>query len=218
MTHRSGVSENIGVTEITAKIVLLGETAVGKSSLATRFVRDDFAPNQESTIGAAFLSHHVATAKGTVKFEIWDTAGQERYRSLAPMYYRGAVAALIVYDITSPESLKRSKSWVQELKKSSDNVIVALIGNKCDLEEKRSVPTADGQSLADEEGGIFFEASAKTGHNVEAVFKTVAERIVASGVATQSKAAEPPGARKGPGFRPGNATRDAKTEKSKCPC
>ena len=210
---------DVGVAEITAKIVLLGETAVGKSSLATRFVRDDFAPNQESTIGAAFLSHHVNTAKGqVVKFEIWDTAGQERYRSLAPMYYRGAVAALIVYDITSPDSLKRSKSWIQELKKSSDNVVVALIGNKCDLEEKRSVPTSEGQALADDEGGLFFEASAKTGHNVDALFKTVAERVVASGFgAAAATSMDPPGARK-PGMRPRNAAGDKKAGDKKCPC
>lgn len=179
-------------SEVTAKIVLLGETAVGKSSIAARFVRNDFAPNHESTIGAAFLSHSVDLNDGTVKFDIWDTAGQERYRSLAPMYYRNAVAALVVYDITSPESVKRSKSWMDELKRNSDNVIIALIGNKSDLEDKRAVSTAEGAELAEQEGNVlFFETSAQSGHNVEAVFRAVAERILRTGVAVPARQADP---------------------------
>jgi len=99
------------------KLVLLGESAVGKSSLVLRFVRGQFFDYQESTIGAAFLTQTVALSDSTVKFEIWDTAGQERYHSLAPMYYRGAAAAIVVYDITSPDSFARAKSWVRELQR-----------------------------------------------------------------------------------------------------
>lgn len=110
------------------KLVLLGDTAVGKSCLVVRFVRDEFFEFQEPTIGAAFLTQTVALDDATVKFEIWDTAGQERYRSLAPMYYRGAAAAIIVYDITNPDSFEGAKSWVKELQRRGDtNVVIALV-------------------------------------------------------------------------------------------
>jgi Ras-related protein Rab-5C len=93
-----------------------------------RFVRDEFFEFQEPTIGAAFLTQTVALDDATVKFEIWDTAGQERYRSLAPMYYRGAAAAIIVYDITNPDSFAGAKSWVKELQRRGDtNVVIALV-------------------------------------------------------------------------------------------
>jgi small GTP-binding protein len=110
------------------KLVLLGDTAVGKSCLVVRFVRDEFFEFQEPTIGAAFLTQTVALDDATVKFEIWDTAGQERYRSLAPMYYRGAAAAIIVYDITNPDSFAGAKSWVKELQRRGDtSVVIALV-------------------------------------------------------------------------------------------
>merc|ERR1711906_30660 len=98
-----------------AKLVLLGDMGAGKSSLVLRFVKGQFLDYQESTIGAAFLTQTVAVNDATVKFEIWDTAGQERYHSLAPMYYRGAAAAIVVYDITNKESFNGAKSWVKEL-------------------------------------------------------------------------------------------------------
>lgn len=93
------------------KLVLLGDSAVGKSSLVLRFVRGQFFEYQESTIGAAFLTQTVALNDTTVKFEIWDTAGQERYHSLAPMYYRGAAAAIVVYDITNRVSVCTRRVW-----------------------------------------------------------------------------------------------------------
>ncbi|KAK6127560.1 hypothetical protein DH2020_038718 [Rehmannia glutinosa] len=120
--------------------VLLGDMGAGKSSLVIRFVKGQFLEFQESTIGAAFFSQSVSVNNATVKFEIWDTAGQERYHSLAPMYYRGAAAAIIVYDITSSDSFGRAKKWVQELQKQGNpNMVMALAGNKCDLEDKRNV-------------------------------------------------------------------------------
>lgn len=122
------------------KLVLLGDTAVGKSCLVVRFVRDEFFEFQEPTIGAAFLTQSVTLDNTIVKFEIWDTAGQERYRSLAPMYYRGAAAAIVVYDITNKESFNGAKSWVKELQRRGDpNVVIALAGNKSDLPNKRKV-------------------------------------------------------------------------------
>merc|ERR1712166_1489947 len=124
------------------KLVLLGDSAVGKSSLVLRFVRGQFFEYQESTIGAAFLTQNVSLNDYTVKFEIWDTAGQERYHSLAPMYYRGAAAAVVVYDITNADSFQRAKSWVKELQRQgSPNIVIALAGNKYDLAQKRKVDT-----------------------------------------------------------------------------
>eukprot|EP01083_Nonionella_stella_P183663 664337_1 len=127
------------------KLVLLGDSAVGKSSLVLRFVKGTFSEYQDSTIGAAFLTQTVNIEPDTsVKFEIWDTAGQERYHSLAPMYYRGAAAAVIVYDITSMQSFSRAKAWVLELqKRGSPDVVIALAGNKCDLAENRQVSSED---------------------------------------------------------------------------
>lgn len=101
------------------KLVLLGESAVGKSSLVLRFVKGQFHEFQESTIGAAFLTQTVCLDDTTVKFEIWDTAGQERYHSLAPMYYRGAQAAIVVYDITNADTFARAKTWVRELQRQA---------------------------------------------------------------------------------------------------
>jgi len=116
------------------KLVLLGEAAVGKSSLVLRFVNNDFQENKEPTIGAAFLTQKCPLPTRTIKFEIWDTAGQERFASLAPMYYRNAQSALVVYDLTKPTSLIKAKHWVAELQRqASPGIVIALVGNKLDL-------------------------------------------------------------------------------------
>eukprot|EP00906_Rhabdomonas_costata_P038361 RCo054129 len=162
------------------KLVLLGETAVGKSSLVLRFVREEFYEYQESTIGAAFLTHTITLPPNDdqVKFEIWDTAGQERYRSLAPMYYRGAAAAVVVYDITSYESFTRAKAWVKELNQRADaNIVIALAGNKSDLAEKRAVEEKEAAAYAEENGIIHMETSAKMNHNVTKLFQAIGSKL-----------------------------------------
>ncbi|KAJ6882716.1 hypothetical protein NC651_029104 [Populus alba x Populus x berolinensis] len=116
-----------GNKNINAKLVLLGDVGAGKSSLVLRFVKGQFVEFQESTIGAAFFSQTLAVNDATVKFEIWDTAGQERYHSLAPMYYRGAAAAIIVYDISNQASFERAKKWVQELQAQGSFYMFACI-------------------------------------------------------------------------------------------
>ncbi|KAJ1645634.1 Vacuolar protein sorting-associated protein 21 [Coemansia erecta] len=119
---------------IQIKVVLLGEAAVGKSSLVLRFVNDEFQENKEPTIGAAFLTQKVRLDDTVLKLDIWDTAGQERFHSLAPMYYRNAQAAVVVYDITRSSSLDRAKSWIKELQRQANpNIVIALVGNKLDL-------------------------------------------------------------------------------------
>ncbi|KAI9679737.1 MAG: hypothetical protein M1817_004751 [Caeruleum heppii] len=136
------------------KLVLLGEAAVGKSSLVLRFVNDDFQENKEPTIGAAFLTQKCNLPSRTIKFEIWDTAGQERFASLAPMYYRNAQSALVVYDLTKPTSLTKAKHWVAELQRqASPGIVIALVGNKLDLtNESTSSGSASVNPDEDDEG------------------------------------------------------------------
>ncbi|KAL4791832.1 rab GTPase Vps21/Ypt51 [Aspergillus venezuelensis] len=136
------------------KLVLLGEAAVGKSSLVLRFVNNDFQENKEPTIGAAFLTQKCSLPTRTIKFEIWDTAGQERFASLAPMYYRNAQAALVVYDVTKPSSLTKAKHWVAELQRqASPGIVIALVGNKLDLtndgEETQTETNAEGEDAGE---------------------------------------------------------------------
>ncbi|KAF8471680.1 ras family-domain-containing protein [Kalaharituber pfeilii] len=168
------------------KLVLLGESAVGKSSLVLRFVKDQFDDYRESTIGAAFLTQTITLDETTtVKFEIWDTAGQERYKSLAPMYYRNANCAVVVYDITAPTSLDKAKAWVKELQRqANENIVIALAGNKLDLAtdtptspSRRAIETADAEAYAREAGLLFFETSAKTAENVKELFTAIAQKL-----------------------------------------
>lgn len=163
-------------------------------------MNNDFQPNKEPTIGAAFLTQKCQLPNRTIKFEIWDTAGQERFASLAPMYYRNAQSALVVYDITKPSSLVKAKHWVAELQRqASPGIVIALVGNKLDLcdddapeteqaegEDEtaeddtgsaRKVSAKEAKSYADEENLLFFETSAKTGHNVSEVFTAIANAI-----------------------------------------
>merc|ERR1711908_213652 len=160
------------------KLVLLGDSAVGKSSLVLRFVRGQFFEYQESTIGAAFLTQTVALNDTTVKFEIWDTAGQERYHSLAPMYYRGAAAAIVAYDITNRDTFQRAKQWVKELQRQGNpNIVIALAGNKSDLSSKRKVEPEDAETYSNDNGIFFMETSAKTATNVNELFVAIARKL-----------------------------------------
>ncbi|KAI4355657.1 hypothetical protein L6164_004406 [Bauhinia variegata] len=163
---------------IQAKLVLLGDMGTGKTSLVLRFVKGQFFHNQEPTIGAAFFTQILSLSEATVKFDIWDTAGQERYHSLAPMYYRGAAAAVIVYDISSIDTFVRAKKWVQEVQRhGNQKMVMALVANKSDLEPKREVEAEEGEQFAQENGMFYMETSAQTAENVNELFYEIAKRL-----------------------------------------
>eukprot|EP00669_Euglena_mutabilis_P001216 TRINITY_DN11522_c0_g1_i1.p1 TRINITY_DN11522_c0_g1~~TRINITY_DN11522_c0_g1_i1.p1 ORF type:complete len:201 (+),score=38.92 TRINITY_DN11522_c0_g1_i1:37-639(+) len=160
------------------KLVLLGEAGVGKSSIVLRLIKGEYLEFQHSTVGASFFRHSVACNGQTIQFDIWDTAGQERYKSLASMYYRGAAAALVVYEITSRESFERAKYWVRELTlNSSPNIVIALAGNKCDLQDQRRVPLEDALTYAAENNVLHLETSAKTAVNISEAFQEIAAKL-----------------------------------------
>ncbi|KAG5564683.1 hypothetical protein RHGRI_000762 [Rhododendron griersonianum] len=153
-----------GNKNVQAKLVLLGDMGAGKTSLVLRFVKGQFYEFQESTIGAAFFTQVLSLNEGTIKFDIWDTAGQERYHSLAPMYYRGAAAAVVVYDITSMVG--------------NPNLVTVLVANKADLEAKRQVENEVGEQYAKDNRLMFLETSAKTAQNVNELFYEIGEKEI----------------------------------------
>ena len=160
------------------KLCLLGDSGVGKSSLVLRFVHDRFEPHATATIGASFMSKNFKTDDHSFKYQIWDTAGQEKYKALAPMYYRGAAAAIIVYDITLESSFESVKRWVRELKQMGpQNIVIAIAGNKKDLVDQREVATDVGKTYADEIGAVFAECSALTAENVYELFEEISKNL-----------------------------------------
>lgn len=160
------------------KLCVLGDSGVGKSSIVQRFVHNTFNPSVESTIGASFLTKCMLVDDSTYKFNIWDTAGQERYRSLAPMYYRNAGAAVIVYDVTSHSTFESVKGWIRELQlHGSSNVVMAIAGNKSDLEGRREVTYKEAKEYANSVNAAFVETSALTAVNIYELFKEIALKL-----------------------------------------
>lgn len=210
---RSSASSGTGAAAVIGpkkgfKLVLLGDASVGKSSLLMRFLQNKFSDGIETTVGAAFSTKTIESRNRQVKFEIWDTAGQERFRSLAPMYYRGASGAVVVYDQTNTLTFERAKEWVRQVTQTcaNPNIVIALAANKCDVaEDARAVPIETAEAFAEQEGLLFLETSAKSGRNVARLFEVIAAQLpeepfipeqrglVVSAAAAQSSAASPDG-------------------------
>ncbi|CAO2825567.1 unnamed protein product [Amaranthus hypochondriacus] len=156
------------------KIVLIGDSGVGKSNILTRFTRNEFSLESKSTIGVEFATRTLQVEGKIVKAQIWDTAGQERYRAITSAYYRGAVGALLVYDITKKQSFDNVTRWLHELRDHADsNIVIMLVGNKSDLRHLRGVPQSDGHLLAEREELVFLETSALDSTNVENAFQRI---------------------------------------------
>lgn len=160
------------------KVVLIGDSAVGKSQLLARFARNEFSLDSKATIGVEFQTRTLNIDHKTIKAQIWDTAGQERYRAVTSAYYRGAVGAMLVYDMTKRQSFDHVARWLEELRGHADkNIVIMLIGNKSDLSTLRAVPTEDAKEFAQRENLFFLETSALESINVESAFLTVLTEI-----------------------------------------
>ncbi|GAA0143941.1 small GTPase [Lithospermum erythrorhizon] len=206
------------------KVVLIGDSAVGKSNLLARFARDEFYPNSKSTIGVEFQTQKMEINGKEVKAQIWDTAGQERFRAVTSAYYRGAVGALLVYDISRRQTFDSIGRWLNELQTHSDmNVVTILVANKSDLKDAREVSTAEGKTLAEAQDLFFIETSALDSSNVSAAFQTVVREIfnILSRKVIQSQEVKP----KDPGWMANGRTvvlqadgnqEDGQTKKATC--
>ncbi|CAL9748864.1 ras-related protein RGP1-like [Musa acuminata AAA Group] len=160
------------------KVVLIGDSAVGKSQLLARFARNEFSVDSKATIGVEFQTRTLNIDDKTIKAQIWDTAGQERYRAVTSAYYRGAVGAMLVYDITKRQTFDHVARWLDELRGHADrNIVIMLIGNKSDLGSLRAVPIEDAKEFAQRENLFFMETSALEATNVEGAFVTVLTEI-----------------------------------------
>ncbi|KAL6749451.1 Rab8/RabE-family small GTPase [Haematococcus lacustris] len=162
--------------DVLVKLLLIGDSGVGKSCVLLRFSDDSFTSSFITTIGIDFKIKKLVLDNKLVKMQIWDTAGQERFRTITSAYYRGAMGILLVYDITDEASFNNIRNWMRNIEQhASDTVNKILVGNKSDMaEEKRAVPYSRGKALADEYRIQFFETSAKENVNVEEVFTAIA--------------------------------------------
>lgn len=161
------------------KIVLIGDSGVGKSNLLSRFTRDEFNLESKSTIGVEFATKSVYLENGKIiKAQIWDTAGQERYRAITAAYYRGAVGALLVYDISKRTSFENVERWLKELRDHADeNIVILLVGNKSDLKHLRAVLADEASAYSGRERLAFIETSALDSTNVEQAFHQILAEI-----------------------------------------
>ncbi|KAG9771328.1 ras-domain-containing protein, partial [Aureobasidium melanogenum] len=156
------------------KVVLIGDSGVGKSNLLSRFTRNEFNLDSKSTIGVEFATRSIQVDTKTIKAQIWDTAGQERYRAITSAYYRGAVGALLVYDISKRQTYDNVTRWLKELRDHADaNIVIMLVGNKSDLRHLRAVPTEEAKQFASENNLSFIETSALDASNVELAFQNI---------------------------------------------
>jgi Ras-related protein Rab-1A len=163
------------------KLLIVGNSGVGKSCLLVRFADDIYQENYISTIGVDFKIKSLEIEEKNVKLQIWDTAGQDRFRNITASYYRGAAGIMLVYDISEPDSFNNLNSWLIEVEKNaSKDVNKILVGNKCDLEDRRKISFEQGKEFAETHGMKFLETSAKSAHNVEDAFVNMTKEIIKS--------------------------------------
>ncbi|KAK6294911.1 ras-related protein Rab-15-like isoform X1 [Coregonus clupeaformis] len=167
--------------DVLFRLLLLGDSGVGKTCLLCRFTDNEFHPSHISTIGVDFKMKTLEIDGIKVRIQIWDTAGQERYQTITKQYYRRAQGIFLVYDITSERSFQHIMKWASDVDEyAPDNIQKILIGNKSDEEEKRQVATEQGNKLAKDYGMDFFETSAFTNHNITESFKRLAEQVLSA--------------------------------------
>ena len=159
----------------TYKIVLVGDSCVGKSSIVNKFVYNSFQKYQETTIGASFAAKNILIDDQKSRIQIWDTAGQERYKSLVPMYYKNASAALIVYDLTEKKTFDNAMIWFEEITKNTEKCLIALVGNKYDLENQ--IDKKEIEEYVNKNNILHIEVSAKNGLNIENLFTKIVKKI-----------------------------------------
>ena len=161
------------------KILLLGDSGVGKSSLLLRYTKNEFISDMRSTIGVEFALKYITIDNYQLKIQIWDTAGMERYRSITNAYYKGAKGVIVLYDICRKKSFENVDKWIDDFKsKADDDAVIILIGNKSDLDDKREVSKEEGESKAQMNKFAFMETSAKDNNNVQKAFETLFGEIV----------------------------------------
>ena len=160
------------------KVVLIGDSGVGKSNLLSRFTRNEFNLESKSTIGVEFATKSIVAEGKTIKAQIWDTAGQERYRAITSAYYRGAVGALLVYDISKHVTFENVERWLKELRDHAEaNIVVMLVGNKSDLRHLRVVSTEEAMAFAEQHNLAFIETSALDASGVDTAFQNILTEI-----------------------------------------
>ncbi|KAI0162701.1 secretion-related small GTPase [Pestalotiopsis sp. NC0098] len=172
------LARSLPLLRTVAPLVLIGDSGVGKSNLLSRFTRNEFNLDSKSTIGVEFATRSIQVDSKTIKAQIWDTAGQERYRAITSAYYRGAVGALLVYDISKHQTYENVTRWLKELRDHADaNIVIMLVGNKSDLRHLRAVPTDEAKAFASENHLSFIETSALDASNVELAFQNILTEI-----------------------------------------
>jgi small GTP-binding protein len=177
----SGSGEH-GISNILFKLLLIGDSGVGKSSLLLRFSDNTFSGSFIATIGVDFKTKTLDVDGNAIKLQIWDTAGQERFRTITSSYYRGAHGVIVVFDVTNPESFANVRKWLLEINRyASETAQKLLVGNKSDLVNERKVSTEEARELADELGIQYFETSAKASSKVEASFDKLTRMIKDNG-------------------------------------
>eukprot|EP00298_Acanthocystis_sp_HF-20_P002394 c12810_g1_i1.p1 GENE.c12810_g1_i1~~c12810_g1_i1.p1 ORF type:complete len:211 (+),score=77.02 c12810_g1_i1:52-684(+) len=187
MSQKNKPGKSASQEAFIAKILMLGSTGVGKTSLANQYVRGQFFPKTTTTIGAAFLAKNITIEGQALALQVWDTAGSEQYRSMVPLYYRGAHAAILVFDVTSKKSFEDIRGWVDDLKQHNvNNTILGIACNKIDL-PNQEVDIKEVKAYADSLNCPFFETSAATGQGISELFDYISKGVFETYVKQRAK-------------------------------